>query len=119
MFGDIFEPGPKWTVQKGESGRSSKWTVFRQTGRSFDRKWTAQDDSGRSFEPKWTVMGQCRRSFDLKWTVLWMNRRVEVDGPKVSKWTVQKCQSGRSKSVKVDGPKIFCNSKCTLIAPYS
>ena len=22
MFGDIFESGPKWTVQKGESGRS-------------------------------------------------------------------------------------------------
>ena len=26
------ESGPKWTVQKGESGRSLKWTVA--------RKWT-------------------------------------------------------------------------------
>ena len=30
---------------------------------------------------------------------------IEVDGPKVSNWTVQKCQTGRSKSIKLDGPK--------------
>ena len=48
---NILESGPKWTVQKGESGRSVK-------------KWTVLSQSGRSFEPKWTVMGQSRRSFD-------------------------------------------------------
>ena len=37
------EFGPKWTVQKGESGRFLKWTL--------------QDDDGRSFEPKLTAMG--------------------------------------------------------------
>jgi len=30
------ESGPKWTVPRGESGRSiQKWTVLSQTGRSF------------------------------------------------------------------------------------
>ena len=52
------ESGPKWTVQKGDSGRSIKWTVVRkwivlsQTGRSLEPKWTVLDDSGRSSEPK-------------------------------------------------------------------
>ena len=30
-------------------------------------------------------------------------RRAKVDGPKDSKWTVQKTQSGQSKRLKVDG----------------
>ena len=38
------ESGPKWTVQKGESERSLKWTVA--------RKWTVLRQTGRLFEPK-------------------------------------------------------------------
>ena len=32
---------------------------------------------------------------------------IKVDGLKVSNWTVQKCQTGRSESVKVDGLKLL------------
>ena len=32
---------------------------------------------------------------------------IKVDGLKVSNWTVQKSQTGRSKSVKVDGLKLL------------
>ena len=38
------------------------------------------------------------------------HRSVQVDGPKESKWTVRKYQSGRfksAKSAKTDGPKVF------------
>ena len=52
----VIESDPKWTVQKGESGRSLNWTVA--------RKWTVLSQTGRSFEPNWTVMGQSRQSFD-------------------------------------------------------
>ena len=38
---------------------------------------------------------------------LGINQSVEVDGPKESKWTVRKCQSGRSESDKVDDPKVI------------
>ena len=31
---------------------------------------------------------------------------MKVDGPKVKKWTVQKYKSGRSKSMKVNGPQV-------------
>ena len=41
------ESGPKWTVQRGESGRS------RESRRSI-QKWTVLSHSGRSFQPKWT-----------------------------------------------------------------
>ena len=102
--------GSKWTVQKGESGRSresgrsvQKWTVLSQTGRSFEPKWTVQDDSGRSFEPKWTVMCQRSRSFDSKWAVL-------LDQ--------SKCQSGRSESVKLDGQKVSNISRSETVQKY-
>ena len=60
------------------------------------------------------LMGQSRWSFDLKWTVPWdeskcrsgRSKRVKLDGPKVSNWTVRNCQSGRSKSVKANDPKV-------------
>ena len=63
-----------------------------------------------------------------KWTVIWLkvdflldeskgrsgrSKSVKVDGPEVTNWTVLKCQTGRSESVKVDGPQIFR----TLSAP--
>ena len=56
------ESAPKWTVKKGESGRSLKWTDA--------RKWTVRpkvdgpETNWRSLETKWTVMGQSRRSFE-------------------------------------------------------
>ena len=95
--------GPKWTAQNGESGRSresgrsvQKWTVLSQTGRSFEPKWTVRDDSGRSLEPKWRsrvkVDGQSTKSGrSFRWI-------------KVSKWTVQKYQSGRSEALSVNAP---------------
>ena len=41
------ESGPKWTVQKGESGRSLKWTVA--------RKWTICPKMD-GLELNWTVI---------------------------------------------------------------
>ena len=35
-----------------------------------------------------------------------MNESVKLDGPKVSNWTVRKCQTGRSESVILDGPTV-------------
>ena len=92
--------GWKWTVRRGESGRSKwrkvdgfewkwtvqnakKWTVL-ESGRSKIRKWTVQKDE------KWTVQK------DEKWTV-----------QKDEKWTVQKTKSGRSIRLKVKGPKTW------------
>ena len=37
-------------------------------------------------------------------------KSVKADGPTVSKWTVKKCQTGRSDSVQLVHP----NPKCTL-----
>ena len=61
-------------------------------------KWTflKVDDSERFFELNWTVKGHSRRSFDLKWTVprdkskcrSERSKRVKMDDPKMSKWTV-------------------------------
>ena len=48
QLGISSESGPKWTVQKGERGRSLKWTVT--------RNWTVLSQTGRSFAPKWTVI---------------------------------------------------------------
>ena len=42
-----YESGPKWTVRKGESGRSLKWTVA--------RKWTVRPKVD-GLEPNWTVI---------------------------------------------------------------
>ena len=44
---NIEESGSKWTVQKGESGRSLKWTVA--------RKWTVRPKVD-GLEPNWTVI---------------------------------------------------------------
>ena len=72
---------------KNQSGRSvQKWTVLSQTGRPWVKVDGHSTKTGRFF---------------------WMNQSVKVDGPKVSKWTVQKFQSGRSKSVKLDRPKVI------------
>ena len=63
------ESGGKWTVQKGESGRSRKWTVRRKwtvhlkvdgpglKWTVFWRKVDGPSESGRSFNEKWTVPG--------------------------------------------------------------
>ena len=63
------ESGGKWTVQKGESGRSRKWTVRRKwtvhlkvdgPGLKWTVFWRKVDgpaESGRSFDEKWTVPG--------------------------------------------------------------
>ena len=32
---------------------------------------------------------------------------IKVDGLKVSNWTVQKCQTGRSESIKLGVPKVL------------
>ena len=66
--GQYFESGPKWTVGRGESGRSrenerfiQKWMVLSQTDRWFEPKWTFQDDKRRFFEPSLkTVQFQSR-----------------------------------------------------------
>ena len=88
----------------------AKWFVLAslvQSGRSkrvkMDGPWSVRSsESGRSWVK---VNGHSTKSVrSFGW----------IEG---SKWTVQKCQSGRSKSVKVDGPKIFWNPRCTLIAP--
>ena len=55
--------------------------------RRFERNWTAQDNSERCFEPKLTVMSWSWRSFE---------------GPNHSR-----CESGRSESAIVNGPKIW------------
>ena len=34
-------------------------------------------------------------------------KSVKLDGPKVSNLTVQKCQTGRSDSIKLDVPKVL------------
>ena len=81
-------------VQRGlmsQSRWSLKWT--------FPRKWTIFSQSGRSLKSKWTVLVDGPGS---KWTIICM----KVDGPKESNWTVQKYQSGRSISMKVDGSKV-------------
>ena len=70
-----------------------------------ERLWVKEDGhstkSGRSF-------GKMEGS---KWTVQkcqsGRSESVKVDSPEAIKWTVRKCQSGRSKSVKIDGPNIF------------
>ena len=47
LEGVTAESGPKWTVQKSESGRSlkrtsaQKWTVLGQTGRSYEPRFRA------------------------------------------------------------------------------
>ena len=43
----VIESDPKWTVQKGESGRSLNWTVA--------RKWTVRPEVD-GLEPNWTVI---------------------------------------------------------------
>ena len=44
LDGHLKESGPKWTVQRGGSGRSvQNWTVLSQAGWSFEPKWTVQD----------------------------------------------------------------------------
>ena len=87
--------GGKWTVQLGESGRSkapkvdgpgSKWTVRK------DIKWTVHE-SGRSKRRKWTVHKV------WNWTVL------------KNAWVVKRDESGRSKWLKVDGPKLMMGSE--------
>ena len=45
FFNHLDEFGPKWTVIKGESGRS------RKSGLSV-QKWTVLSQTGRLFEPK-------------------------------------------------------------------
>ena len=59
-------------------------------------------------------MSQTERSFEPKWTVFWAkldghyqsgrSESVKLDGPKVSNWKVLKCQTERSKSVKLYRP---------------
>ena len=86
----------KWAVQKGESGRSvQKRTVWSQTGLSFERKCTVRDGSERPWVKENGHSTQSRRSFG------WIEE---------SKWTVQKCQTGRSDSVQL----VLPNPKCTL-----
>ena len=55
------------------------------------------------------LMGQSRWSFNLKWTVprdkskcrSGRSKRVKLDGPKVSNWTVRNCQSTKVDRLKV------------------
>ena len=64
------ESGPKWSVQKGENGRSvQKWTVLSQTGRSRTIVDGLLSQSGGS---RVKVDGHCRRT---------KSRRLKVDGP--------------------------------------
>ena len=87
--------GSKWTVQKGKSGRSLKWSVA--------RKWTVLRQTGQSFEP-------CGRSWvkidghSTKSVSFGTNKTVKLDGPKVSNCMARKCQT---ESVNVDSPRIF------------
>ena len=94
----FFESGSKWTVQKGESGRS--WAKLDGHLSHSGRFRTIVDgllgQSGRSWVK---VDGHSTKSGRS----LGINRSVKVDGPKESNWTVRKCQSERSKSSKVDG----------------
>ena len=89
----------KWTVAR-------KWTVLSQTGHlsHSGRSRTIVDgllsQSGRSWVK---VDGHSTKSGRSNG----INLSIKVDGPKVSNWTVQKCQTGRSKSVKVDGLKLL------------
>jgi len=62
------ESGPKWTVQKGESGRSLKWTVARE--------WTVCPKVD-GLELNWTVFWAKVDGRGLKYTVI----RLKVDSP--------------------------------------
>ena len=74
------ESGPKWTVLKVDSRPEVD-----------------------GLEPKWTVMGSSRRSTKSRQS-LGINLSIKVNGPNFG---LRKCKTGRSKSVKVDGPKVL------------
>ena len=60
---------------KNQSGRSLKWTVLSQTGRSFEPKWTSRTIVDG-------LLSQTGRSLGI-------NLSIKVNGPKVSNWTVK------------------------------
>ena len=82
----------KWTVQKGW-----KWTVLRNERLGLRiRVSESRVQSGRSL--KWS------RESGRSWVRVDGPKSIKMDGPEVWKWTVNEFESGRSKSMKVDGP---------------
>ena len=94
MIDGEVESGPKWTVQKGLSGRSS------ESGGSWANLDGHLSQSGRSWVKEDGHSTKSARSLGI-------NLSIKKDSPKVSNWTAQKCQTGRFESVKVDGPKVL------------
>ena len=82
--------------------------LLSQSGRSWVKVDVHSTKSGRSLGINQSV--EVDGPKESKWTVrkcqTGRSENVKVDGQEVSKWTVRKCQSGRSVSVKVDGPNI-------------
>ena len=90
----LIECGPKWRVQKGESGRSR--------------------ESGLEINLSIKVDGPKVSNLTVRKCQTGRSKSIKLDRPKVSNWTlskvtnwtVRKSQTRRFKSVKLDGRKV-------------
>ena len=82
------ESSSKWTIERGESGQSFKWTIA--------RKWTIYSIP-TGLEPNFKIFLAKLDGHGSKWTVIWL----KMDGPSGKNWTIW-----RSRRVKVDGLKM-------------